>query len=84
MKLCSWCGKEATEEVQIRGPSFSGVGTNRRMIKPAFMVPVCDDHKDIVANQPKFYTCGCSYVRGEPRCFIHENKLQPKFREGKD
>ena len=77
---CGWCDQLAVREVEIKPPVYTGVGKRRRIIKLAQMVPVCWDHKDIVNIQPRFYTCGCSYVEGHDKCPIHDNGLTKNSR----
>lgn len=80
---CGWCDFPAVTTVKIAEARYTGAGDNRRLLKPAIMVEVCDRHKNIVERQPKFYTCGCNYA-DTPRCFIHGKKLRKAFREKED
>lgn len=84
MAICAWCGEESVDEVVIRPPVFTGVGQKRRLKIEAFKVPVCKDHQNIVRNQPAFYTCGCSYVKGQGKCPIHDNKLRKQFTDDRE
>lgn len=80
---CGWCDNEAIEQVEIRPGTFTGVGKNRVPKSLPVMAPVCWDHLNIVKNQPRFYTCGCSYVNEYDRCPVHDNKLT-RFSKIKD
>lgn len=83
MTKCTWCDNTAITEVELEPPRR---GKDKRtglavIKKPPIMAPACKDHKDILNEQPPFYTCGCSYVEGELRCPRHNNLLKQPHRE---
>ena len=82
-KRCGWCDNDAVSEIEVRPGTFKGVGKNRVPVKLPLTVPVCWDHVDILKSQPRFYTCGCSYVNDHDRCPVHDNRLR-KFSRFKD
>lgn len=79
-EVCGWCGKPAIDEVKLREPKYTGSGKQRRLVTPAYMVPVCKDHIGIVARQQPFYTCGCTQVGNKIECPVHGTKLRKQFR----
>jgi hypothetical protein len=80
---CAWCDRDAVTQIELRPATWTGAGKNRRMKMMPYMVHVCPDHRDIVRNQPAFYTCGCSKVEGEDKCPVHDTNLRKQFRDEK-
>lgn len=83
MTNCDWCEAKAVVQVELEP---ARLGTDKRTgtkvtKKPAKLAWACDAHKNIVNEQPPFYTCGCSYVEGEFRCPRHTNLLRHPHRE---
>lgn len=74
---CAWCEHQAEVELEIKPAKYrvNQFGM-KAIIKPAFTVPVCRKHELIVEEQPKFYTCGCTYVQNEDACSFHGRKLR--------
>lgn len=74
---CAWCESPAVSELEIKPAKYriNAFGM-KAIIKPAFTVPVCLKHELIVEEQPRFYTCGCTYVPTQDTCSFHGRKLR--------
>lgn len=80
---CAWCGEKAVTQIEIE-PAKRGKDKRTGLMvikKPPLMSPACVSHKDIINEQPPFYTCGCSYIDDQFRCPRHNNLLRHPFRE---
>ena len=77
MPKCAWCEHEASSNLEIAPARYR---TNqfgmKAVVKEPTLVPVCRKHELIVEEQPKFYTCGCTYVKGEDKCSFHGRNLR--------
>lgn len=73
---CTWCGKDGVEEIVLERDRYGVVNGKRVLKKRAILATVCVDHRSILEHQPRFYTCGCSYIEGEDRCKLHLRNLK--------
>lgn len=80
---CFWCDETSVTEIEIQPAQKGKDKRTQRMVikKPAWIVPACKEHRNIVDKQPPFYTCGCSYVEGEHRCPRHDKVLKQPHRD---
>lgn len=74
---CYWCGEPSVTEVLIeRERKQTDKRTGVTGTIPAKLAPACEQHRNILGEQPLFYTwCGCTYVEGEQTCPRHNRPL---------
>lgn len=80
---CTWCEEMSVVDVELEPVRRGKDKRTGRMVikKPAILAPACEFHKNIVNQQPPFYTCGCSYVEDNLRCPRHDNLLRQPHRD---